>query len=143
MKKTVTDYYLINPQDETITVGTISYSNTTERLKAMYDVIGCRLIDRLEFPDEKHDVVIDDEGLYNLGDTPKFFTIDENLPPLAGKGMVFGLEGPENDYGPPTMTLEELKKIVKFHDARSAAYHDARIHARFDEYRNKETHDDE
>jgi hypothetical protein len=57
-------------------------------------------------------VFVDDEGLVN-GQHQHFFVVDGYPQPLAGKGLVLGVDQ-EGDSVTPSVSLEQMRKMVTF-----------------------------
>ena len=97
---------LINPITKTIT--SVEH---TGGLKSIYNLLDCRTVDVARFDNLHGDVIyIDDEGLY-VNDC--FFLVDGFPTPLAGLGLLVGINW-EGDDITPTTTLDEIKRKVKF-----------------------------
>lgn len=68
---------------------TITEVEFVPKLESYYRLIGCDLIDCVQY-DEHHDVVVDDEGL--LKEPTNFFKIDSYDGLLAGNGIIVGVD---------------------------------------------------
>jgi pyoverdine/dityrosine biosynthesis protein Dit1 len=84
-------------------------------LKSMYKHIGCDLVDVINI-DEQNDLFVDEEGLLKLDENSKFFLFDGFPQPLAGNGLILGLDAEEGDTIATTLTLEEIAEKVLFTD---------------------------
>lgn len=95
--------YLIDPEAETITE--FEYSG----LESIYTALQCDTVYAATFNENRDSVFIDDEGL--LKNPTRFFCIEGYPQPLAGRGLVCGLDG-EGETVEPTVGLEWLKAHV-------------------------------
>ena len=100
--------FLIDPYTGTITPTLI---DTTKGLEDYYSQLECRSFDIANI-DDKNDVYIDDEGLFN---NTMFFTIEGYYQPLAGKGIIMGFDAETGNTIGTSLTLEEVKAKVMFH----------------------------
>lgn len=101
--------YLINPSERTIEA--VSMKGGSNHLADLQALIGCRTITSTPLGD--HDIVYcDDEGL--LGDPVfQFFGVKGNPDPIAGKGVVVGIDADGYDIA-PRMTVDEVKANTFF-----------------------------
>jgi hypothetical protein len=96
--------YLIDPAERSV-----REVETTGELDSLYELLGCKLVDAVRLDD--CDVWVDDEG---LADETRFFSFtDPNVPPLAGRGLVLGVDD-EGRCTEPKPSLEEIAKRVQF-----------------------------
>jgi hypothetical protein len=97
--------YLIDPAERSV-----REVETTGELDSLYELLGCDLVDAVRLDD--CDVWIDDEGLFKP--EPRFFSFtDPNVPPLAGRGLVLGVDD-EGNCTEPKPSLDEIAKRVMF-----------------------------
>jgi hypothetical protein len=96
---------LIDPVEKSFTE--IEYNGNW---KTIAPTLGCELFDVVYT--DFGDVYVDDEGL--LKPDQKFFHIRGMSQPFAGRGLVFGLVGPEGETTPATVSIEDLELNVKF-----------------------------
>lgn len=102
---------LINATDKTIK--TVQVDGLEEMCKAL----GCERVDRAAIGEKDDtDLWVDDEGLYNSKD---FFYYEGLHQPFAGNGLILGANE-EGDTVSTKLTLEEVKKYVRFLDAKEA-----------------------
>lgn len=101
--------YLINPS--TLTIEPVQMQGGKDHLADLQALIGCRTITSTPLGD--HDVVYcDDEGL--LGDPVfQFFGVKGNPDPIAGRGVVVGVDAEGYDTD-PRMSLDEVKATTFF-----------------------------
>lgn len=98
--------YLIDPALKTVTE--IEHNGN---YKQIYEFIEAPLFTVLNINDQGDAVYIDDEGLLN---NPRyFFILNGYNQPLAGKGLVLGVDS-EGDSCDPQITLDELKSRISF-----------------------------
>ena len=98
--------YLINPVNQTIT--SVEHSGNLSSLRTLLD---CRIVDAARLNNSHGDVVyVDDEGLFC---NEHFFMVDGYPTPLAGLGLVVGMDGEGGDAAPKS-TLDEIKSKIKF-----------------------------
>ena len=105
MKKAI----LINVKNETIEEVLIG-----EGIEPIYEAIEVDCFDVVGF-DEKNDVYVDDNGLLNLSPSSKFFSIEGYHQPLAGNGLIMGINHDNGESIDTTLSVEYIKSIVKFH----------------------------
>lgn len=87
-------------------------------LQSMYDQIGCDLVEVINI-DDQNDLFVDEEGLLKLDENSKFFLYDGFPQPLAGNGLILGLEANEGETIATTLTLEEVAEKVIFADIQT------------------------
>ena len=105
MKKAI----LINVKEETIEEVIIG-----EGIEPIYEAIEVDCFDVVGF-DEKNDVYVDDNGLLNLTPSSKFFSIEGYHQPLAGNGLIMGIDHETGESIDTTLSVDEIKSRVKFH----------------------------
>ena len=108
MKKAI----LIDVKNETIEEVLIG-----EGIQPIYDVMGIDCFDVVRL-DEKNDVYVDDNGLLSLTPQSKFFSIEGYYQPLAGNGLILGIDNNTGESVDTTLSVEYIKSIVKFHTMR-------------------------
>lgn len=82
-----------------------------DHLQDIYGLLDCQLITTAAF--NGHDTIYcDDEGLLH-GPVYQFFGVSGNPQPLAGRGLVVGLDADGNDCG-PHLSLDEVKARTFF-----------------------------
>lgn len=81
--------------------------------KEIYQHIGCEIFDVVRI-DENNDVYVDDEGLLKLSPESKFFFVEGYPQPLAGNGLVTGIDNNTGETISTSLTVEQLKSKVKF-----------------------------
>ena len=64
--------------------------------------------------DETNTVYIDDEGLYR--ETQAYFMWEGYHQPLQGKGLILGTDYDNGESIPTTLSLDEVKEQVSFHE---------------------------
>jgi len=86
-------------------------SGGPDHLQQIYKLLGCQLITPAALSD--HDsIYCDDEGLIK-GPVYQFFGVRGYPQPLAGRGLVVGIDDDGNDEA-PRLTLEEVKARTYF-----------------------------
>lgn len=97
---------LINPIEQTITA--VEHEGN---LQSIRNLLNCQTVDVARFDNPHRDAIyVDDEGLYV---NEYFFFVEGYYTPLAGLGLVVGLDWEGGDAAPVT-TLDEIKQKVKF-----------------------------
>jgi hypothetical protein len=101
--------YLINP--ETRSIEAVEMQGGAGHLQDIYRLLGCSLITTAPLSD--HDTIYcDDEGLLH-GPVYQFFGVSGFPQPLAGRGLVVGLDAEGNDCA-PRLSLAEVKERTYF-----------------------------
>lgn len=67
--------------------------------------------------DENNDIFVDDEGLLKLTPLSKFFLYKGYPQPLAGNGLIVGIDE-EGDSVEPTLTIQQVAENVIFMNLR-------------------------
>lgn len=88
-------------------------NNDGSNLDSIYGHIGCELIDVVGI-DQKNDVYVDDEGLLNLTPNSMFFELKGFPNPLAGNGLVMGIDRETGESVDTTLTVDDVKKRIRF-----------------------------
>lgn len=105
--------YLINPILRTITQEAIDVNDIAQVQKA----VDAEYVDFARFNAQGDTVAVDDTGLIS-GRHFHFFSIStyaEGRQPLAGKGLVFGVNVRSGDSVEPRCTLEWLQANVRWY----------------------------
>lgn len=101
--------YLINP--ETRSIEAVPMSGGEDHLQDIYRLLKCRLITTA--PLGEHDTIYcDDEGLLG-GPVYQFFGVSGYPQPIAGRGLVVGVDAEGCDTS-PTLSLAEVKARTFF-----------------------------
>ena len=104
---------VINPNTNSV------YSHVVDKSKGLQDyyvTLDCRSFDIAHF-DENNDVFVDDEGLFTLTHETRFFSV-EGYEPLAGVGIVAGVNHENGETISTTLSVEEVRAKVKFYSIR-------------------------
>ena len=101
--------YLINP--ETRSIEAVDMHGGEDHLQDIYRLLDCQLITSAAI-DAHNTIYCDDEGLIH-GPVYQFFGFSGNLQPLAGRGLVVGLDAEGNDCA-PSLSLAEVKERTYF-----------------------------
>lgn len=101
--------YLINPEQQTIEA--VSLTGGAHHLDDMQRLLECRII-TLAPLDGIDGIYCDDEGLLR-NDVQHFFGVRGRTEPIAGRGLVLGVDGDGFDIS-PSLTLEALRERVCF-----------------------------
>lgn len=110
---------LINSAEQTISFVEVAKDENGSSLQSMYNLIGCECVTCFGI-DFNHDVWVDDEGLLNLNPiTSKFFLYKGYPQPIAGNGLILGVDR-EGDTCDTTLTLSEIAEKITFMDLRGA-----------------------
>ena len=100
------DAYLINPYLKNFQI--VEHDGDYKQIQKL---IGCRCFDLARLPNTDS-IYVDDEGLFN---EPLHFFIHQDYPtPLAGMGLVLGVDIDTGDSTSPKMSFEELKSQIIF-----------------------------
>lgn len=102
---------VIDPNLQTVSTAEIAADEDgTVNLGALYDVLGCNLVDRFSLSSDA-DLIIDDEGLlkpnnpgFKIGDYPRYF---------AGKAIILRVDGGEW-VSVPAVNLEALYSMIEW-----------------------------
>jgi hypothetical protein len=81
--------------------------------KEIYNHLKCDLFTMVD-ADENNSIFVDDEGLLRLTNDSKFFLFDTYPQPLAGNGLILGIDHEDGESIDTSLTIEELKDRVKF-----------------------------
>ena len=84
-------------------------------LRSMYKYIGCDLVQSIQI-DTQNDVFVDEEGLLKLDKNSKFFAYGTYPQPIAGNGLILGIDPEEGETVSTTLTLEYVRERVFFMD---------------------------
>jgi len=76
--------------------------------------------------DENNDVFVDDEGLLKLTPLSKFFLYKGYPQPLAGNGLIVGIDHNDGDSVDTTLTIHEVAQNVIFMNL-----HEVQLYAEF------------
>lgn len=101
--------YLINPEHQTIEA--VSLKGGGHHLDDIQRLLDCRII-TLAPLDGTDGIYCDDEGLLR-NDVQHFFGVRGRAEPIAGRGLVLGVDGDGFDTS-PSFTLEALRERVCF-----------------------------
>lgn len=114
MTKTLTGY-LVDPDTATISAIDLERDENGSLLTALYQLIGCQLVEKYELGDN-HDLWIDEEGWLTF---PRAVIGTEahgtNLL-LAGRGVILGVND-EGDCITPTRSIEDCAASLVAHQA--------------------------
>ena len=105
---------LIDVHNRTITEVEVTKDNNGSQLQSMYNHIKCEMVNCVSF-NKKNDVWVDDEGLLNLTPFSMFFKIEGYHEFLPGNGLVLGYDNETGDSSDTTLTIDEIKSMVKFY----------------------------
>jgi hypothetical protein len=84
--------------------------------KDIAPAIGAELFDVVHLGDGKHDVFVDDEGIYRGGEVfhIKGTAFAPDMQPLIGNGLILGLDLATGDSRSATLTVEEVAEMIVF-----------------------------
>lgn len=103
--------YLINPTERTVEA--VNMQGGKDHLQDIYKLLDCSIITTAHI-DEHDTIYCDDEGLIH-GPVYQFFGVKGFPQPLAGRGLVVGLD-PEGFDTTPRLTLAEVQARTCFID---------------------------
>ena len=86
-----------------------------DTLDSIYEQIKCDTFDCVQIHEE-NDVYVDDNGLFSLTPYSKFFHYKTYPQPICGNGLILGIDHESGESIDTTLTIEEVKKNVKFMD---------------------------
>ena len=86
----------------------VEYNGTLENI---YDLVGCDIVEAPRVEDNGDAVYVDEEGL--LKPQQNFFVYDGYPQPLAGNGLLLGVNGRGESISPKT-SIETVRRKVKF-----------------------------
>jgi hypothetical protein len=104
---------LINSKERTIE--SIHFDETKDELQQIYQLVGCKMFECVSI-NEYNDVYVDEEGLLNVDNTTKFFKLKNGHQPLAGNGLILGLDVETGETIDTNLSVEWVKSQVTFHD---------------------------
>lgn len=102
--------YLINPTKNEITE--VKHNGD---YKSIYPLIDAQTFDVARVEPNGDSVYIDDEGLLHLTASSRFFTYEGFHSPLAGKGLVLGLNQRTGKSVSVKTPIETVRAKVKFY----------------------------
>ncbi len=79
--------------------------------------IGCDLFTCVDL-NQSETLYVDDEGLLTINSETTFFLHKDYPSPLAGNGVILGLDSNTGDSKDSALTLEEIESSVKFMSLR-------------------------
>ena len=103
---------LINVFNETVQQVEIDNDNT---LQSWYKHLNCQMVQVCHYFNDKDSIMCDEEGLYNVTDDSKFFTVVGGHQPFIGNGLVVGVNPNNGESVDPHITVEEVRTKIKFH----------------------------
>lgn len=109
--------FLINSKLRTITEITIDDSNG---LDDIYKAVDCGTFECVDI-NENNTVYVDEEGLLRLSFDSMFFKLRDYPQPIAGNGLVLGMDWETGESTDSTMTIEELESLITFHTMSEVA----------------------
>lgn len=83
--------------------------------REIYKHLECSLFTCVSI-DNKNDVFVDDEGLLCLTPESKFFKLRTYPEPLAGNGLILGINTRTGNSVNTTLTVDQVKGMVRFLD---------------------------
>lgn len=101
--------YLINPEARTI--APVEFLGGANHLHDIQKALDCRIITSTSL-DDTDGIYCDDEGLLR-DDARYFFGVRGRAEPIAGRGLVLGVDAEGYDTA-PSITLEALRERVFF-----------------------------
>jgi len=103
---------LINVHNETVQQVEVDDRSV---LKDWYKHVGCQVVTVAHYFNDKDSVLVDDEGLFNLDEDSKFFSVKGGHQPFSGNGLVVGVNPENGESVGPHIGVEEIRSMVKFH----------------------------
>jgi hypothetical protein len=108
MKKAI----LIDSTNRTITEVEVVKNSHGSELSSIYGHLKCDIFEIVNVGDE--DVYVDEEGLLKVDESTGFIEIDGYPQPIAGNGLILGLDIKTGESVSCHSTVEEVKSKVKF-----------------------------
>jgi len=96
--------------------------NDGSALQSMYNHIDCDLVEVINI-DDKNDLFVDEEGLLKLNKDSQFFLYDGFPQPLAGNGLILGLDEEVGESIETSLSIEEVAEKVLFLDINAVKQH--------------------
>jgi len=110
---------LIDVKNKTITEVTVEKSSDGTQLDSMYKHLGCEMVEVVSLGE--NDIYVDEEGLLKLTPSTNFFMCEGYPQPLPGNGLILGYDESTGNNIDTTLTVEEVKRKVKFLTHREVA----------------------
>jgi hypothetical protein len=105
---------LIDVYNENVRMVEIDDKNV---LKDWYKHIICSMVEVAHYFSQHDSIMVDEEGLYQLSDDSKFFSVEGGHQPFIGNGLVVGVDKNGKSVD-PCICVEEVRSKVKFHTMR-------------------------
>ena len=83
-------------------------------LRSWYRHIGCSMVEVAHYFNHHDSIMVDEEGLFSMNESSKFFTITDGHQPFIGNGLVVGVDRNGNSVD-TCITVEEVRSKVKFY----------------------------
>lgn len=104
---------LIDVHSQTIKEVEVTKDLSGSNLQSMYEHIGCDCFTCVGI-DENNDIFVDDNGLLFLTPFSRFFNYKGYSQPLAGNGLIVGIDNNDGESIDTTLTIDEVIKNVTF-----------------------------
>ena len=103
---------LIDPERKAITE--VEYDGNHRSINKLIDA---DLFDVVRISPDGDGIFVDDEGLYRQN---HYWKLDGCASPLAGKGLVLGVDAQGESISPQSTTIEKLEQLVHFINYKDA-----------------------
>lgn len=109
---------LIDVKNQTVT--DVMYDGNNS-LNEWYRLMGCEMVETaMDIPNKDGDeniantVLVDEEGLLNVDESTKFFTIKGGHQPFAGNGLIVGTNYYNGETVDVGITADDVRDKIKF-----------------------------
>ena len=107
---------LIDVHSQTIKEVEVTQTNGSN-LQSMYEHIGCDCVACVSI-DDNNDIWVDDEGLLSITPLSKFFLYNGYPQPLAGNGLIMGINPNDGRSTDTTLSIQEVAESITFMNLR-------------------------
>lgn len=102
---------LIDVTNENVRMVEVDNKNV---LREWYKHIGCQMVEVAHYFNDHDSIMVDEEGLFTMDKSSKFFSVTDGHQPFIGNGLVVGVDRNGNSVD-PHISVEEVRSKVKFH----------------------------
>jgi hypothetical protein len=83
-------------------------------LNEWYKHIRCSMVEVAHYFNNHDSIMVDEEGLFLMDESSKFFTVTGGHQPFIGNGLVVGVDRNGKSVD-PCITVDEVRAHIKFH----------------------------
>lgn len=102
---------LIDVQNENVRMVEVKDDSV---LNEWYRLIGCSMVEVAHYFNNHDSIMVDEEGLYSMDESSKFFSVVGGHQPFIGNGLVVGVNK-KGESVDPCISVEEVRSKVSFH----------------------------